>query len=144
MSCRPCCSAATHDGAAEPRRIVVSTVISGSRWSMCRVTLPVRAGVERSLLCLQVPEKSGFGGEQIPDGAESAAESKTRNISFHICSLLSLKIQPQRQLDFAWRSRAYRAYRIYDGRVQVNRVDDAAEPRALDGLNVAFGRPNCG
>src|ERR1700733_7448415 len=41
----------------------------------------------------------------------------------------SLEIQTKRQLDLARRSRAHRGYRIYDGRVQVNRVDDAAESR---------------
>jgi hypothetical protein len=106
---------------------------------MCRVTSPVRIGVQRSLLCFHVPEKFEFGGEQIPVGARSSAGSQTRNNRLFIFAgfypgLLrltdpSLEIQTQRQLHLARRSRAHRGYRIYDGRVQVNRVDDAAEPR---------------
>jgi hypothetical protein len=48
---------------------------------LCRVTLPVRAGVERSLLCFQVPEKSALG-KQIPEGAITPANNRTRNILF--------------------------------------------------------------
>ena len=40
---------------------------------MCKVTLPVRFGVQRSLLCFHVPEKFGFVGEQIPIEARSSA-----------------------------------------------------------------------
>ena len=60
-------------GAAEPRSMVVSTVISGSWWSICTMTLPVRVGTLRSLLCFHVPEKFGLAGEQIPQAAPEAA-----------------------------------------------------------------------
>ena len=41
--------------------------------------------------------------------------------------LYGLEVEPQRQLDLAWRSRAHGSDRIDDGGVQVHRVDDGAE-----------------
>jgi hypothetical protein len=49
---------------------------------MCRVTLPVRAGVERSLLGFHVPEKSALRRKQIPEGPITPANNKTRNTLF--------------------------------------------------------------
>ena len=52
---------------------------------MCRVTSPVRFGVERSLLCFHVPEKFGFVGEQIPTrGQKQRREQTQEQSSFHI------------------------------------------------------------
>lgn len=107
---------------------------------MCSVTLPVRFGVERSLLSFHVPEKSKFGGEQIPVDAKNSAESKPRkNRLFTLADLYpampyfldrtpSLELQTQRELDLARRSRADRGNGRHDRRVQVHRIDDAAKP----------------
>jgi hypothetical protein len=47
------------------------------------------------LLCFHVPEKSGFGREQIPPGARSSAGSKPRNNRLFIPEGLSPGLLPR-------------------------------------------------
>src|SRR5208282_6519741 len=137
------------------REIVVSTVNSGSRCSMCSVRSPLRFGWQRSLSCLHMPEKSGLAcAHAVAVIAErTKAFSKIRGLVFFSFPLSLIpspihrmrrvlppprrvvwqtsEFKPQRELHLARRSRAHRGDRRYDGGVQVDCIDDAAEARCV-------------